>query len=75
MRDGLDWVLSAPFAPVLSTGAECIWTIKLEPLGSGGTRISSSHTVVGREGTGLETLAVSVDFVMGAGIEGLVQPK
>ena len=68
-------VLSAPFGPLLSTGAECIWTIKLEPLPSGGTRISSSHTVVGREGTGLEDLAAAVDFVMAAGIESLAQPQ
>ncbi|MEO1043025.1 MAG: hypothetical protein AAFX52_12115 [Pseudomonadota bacterium] len=71
VKDGEELVLSAPFGPLLYTGAECIWSIKLTPADGGGTRITSSHTVVGGEGTGLKELAPAVDFVMGAGIASL----
>ncbi|MEM7742017.1 MAG: hypothetical protein AAF225_14610 [Pseudomonadota bacterium] len=66
-------VLSAPFGPLLYTGAECIWRIQIAPAEGFGTLITSSHTVVGRPGTGLEELAPAVDFVMGAGIKSLAR--
>ncbi|MEO1656761.1 MAG: hypothetical protein AAFR65_03495 [Pseudomonadota bacterium] len=71
VKGGEELVLSAPFGPLLYTGAECIWAIKLSPGEDGGTLITSSHTVVGGEGTGIKDLAPAVDFVMGAGIASL----
>ncbi|NNU17686.1 hypothetical protein HK107_15245 [Parvularcula sp. ZS-1/3] len=70
---GKQLVLSAPFGPLHATGAECIWTIILAPAEGGGTKISSTHTVAGSEGTGLQELAGPVDFVMGNGIMRLAE--
>ena len=68
VKEGEQLILSAPFGPLISTGATCIWTIKLSATDDGGTQISSTHTVAGAPGTGLEDLAGPVDFVMGNGI-------
>lgn len=61
-------MLSAPFGPLAATGAECIWTIRLTPTEDGGTKVMSSHVVVGGSDTGLASMAGPVDFVMGNGI-------
>jgi hypothetical protein len=71
MKTGEQLVLSAPFGPLMATGARCIWSITLTPDGQGGTTIQSTHRVVGAPGTGLEELAGPVDFVMGNGLRRL----
>ena len=64
-------MLSAPFGPLAATGAECIWTIRITQGENGGTKIISSHTVVGGPDSGLAAMAGPVDFVMGNGINRL----
>lgn len=71
VKEGEELILSAAFGPLISTAADCRWTIRLEATENGGTLIKSSHTVAGAPGTGLEDLADPVDFVMGNGIKRL----
>ncbi|GGY49669.1 hypothetical protein [Parvularcula lutaonensis] len=71
VKEGEELILSAPFGPLISTAADCRWTIRLEPTEDGGTLIKSSHTIAGVPGTGLEELAPAVDFVMGNGVKRL----
>lgn len=75
VKEGEELVLSAPFGPLISTAAECIWTIKLTPKEGGGTLISSTHAVAGAAGHGLWELAKPVDTVMGNGIKRLAEPR
>ncbi|MCQ8185930.1 hypothetical protein [Parvularcula maris] len=70
-KKGEELVLSAPFGPLISTAADCRWTIRLSPAEGGGTTITSSHVVAGSKGTGLKDLAGPVDYVMGAGVRRL----
>lgn len=71
VSEGRQLVLSAPFGPLMGTGARCIWTITLAPAEGGGTLVSSTHVVVGAPDTDLRLLAGPVDQVMGNGIRRL----
>lgn len=71
VKSGEELLLSAPFGPLVETGAACVWKIQIQPSEDGGTVITSTHLIAGSPGTGLEELAGPVDFVMSNGINRL----
>ena len=75
VKTGETLVLSAPFGPLQGTAANCVWTISLEPIEGGGTRIRSKHVVVGPANLGMQELAEPVDFVMSNGIDRLARAE
>ena len=68
-------VLSAPFGPLQGLAVTSIWTITLEPLDEGGTKIIFDHVTNGTSASGLDKLAPAVDFVKGAALTSRARPR
>ncbi|MEL6723414.1 MAG: SRPBCC domain-containing protein [Pseudomonadota bacterium] len=74
-QPGKSMVLSAPFGPLQGLAVTSIWTITLEPLDEGGTKITFDHVTNGTSASGLDKLAPAVDFVKGAALTSLARPR
>lgn len=75
VHDGKSLTLSAPFGPLQGLAVTSIWTIRLEPMGDGGTRIRFDHLTNGTAASNLEDLAPAVDFVKGEALKSLARAK
>ena len=62
VKDGKELRLNAPFGPLQEMAVQAIWTITLTPHG-GGTKVVFDEVVNGSSESGLEDMAVAVDFV------------
>lgn len=63
--------LEAPFGPLQGMGAYVIWSIKIEPSGSGST-ITFDEVAMAPPGSSLEAVAPAVDGVKGEAMRRLV---
>lgn len=64
--------MNAPFGPLQSLGAYCIWTISIAPVEDGST-VTFTETAVGPPTAMLNEVAAAVDFVKNEAIQRLVQ--
>lgn len=74
-QPGKSMVLSAPFGPLQGLAVTSIWTITLEPLDDGGTKITFDHVTNGTSASQLDQLAPAVDFVKSAALTSLARPR
>ena len=66
--------LSAPFGPLQGMAVTSIWTIKLEPIETGGTTIRFDHVTNGSSASNLAEIAPAVDFVKSEALKALARP-